>query len=328
MWIFQDLRRAWETMPTDPGPATVSWETNNPPAPRPQGTLFWPYWPVNGIQVMPGIEGFPDAVIHELGHQYMYNIFGWWFWSPDRWDDWWICLGHGVFTQTTPLCAWAEGWGSFLAVVVNGDPVFEWAPASSENLETQNWNDGRSRGDEVEGRVAGALYDLFDNANEGPFDSATFGFAPIWSIVRAAPHEGNFFEFWNSWRANGNNQHHAVRAIYQNTIDYDTWPTIANLPDRTVLQNFTWIHAIDLWEYSADAESVDSELTWVIQSGVNPACGVSLDSHWVNIAPQQGWLGSCDVTIAVSDGIYSNVDTFAVNVVPVRGRNYLPIILK
>ncbi len=48
----------------------------------------------------------------------------------------------------------------------------------------------------------------------------------------------------------------------------------------------------------------------------------------MNIAPQQGWLGYCNVTVSLNDSIKSDTDTFKVTVVRVRGNNYLPIILE
>lgn len=87
-------------------------------------------------------------------------------------------------------------------------------------------------------------------------------------------------------------------------------------------------HVVDLWDYSADDESTDAELGWQILNVTDPRCGVSLDNHFVNLAPQPGWLGWCDVTISVSDGIKASMDTFRVTVVPVRGRSFLPAILK
>ena len=157
------------------------------------------------------------------------------------------------------------------------------------DLETPTWGTaGWNNGDEVEGRVAGALYDLFDERPDG-LDQIAFGFAPIWTIVRTAPHEQNFAGFWSSWRAQGYNQHRAVQAIYQNTIDYDTPPTIANLPDRTVLQNFSWNNAIDLWAYSSDPESFDWELDWLITNTSDWRCGVTIDAQdYVDINPLPG----------------------------------------
>ena len=130
---------------------------------------------------------------------------------------------------------------------VNGDSCYEWGrgPCGAdggqfENLEMPTCGDGRPQGDTVEGRVAVALYDLFDSTNEG-FDSAWFGFAPIANIVFQAPHEDSFSASWDSWKGSGQNKHHAVRAIWQTTIDYDTPPRFAPpLSDRTVLQGFGW----------------------------------------------------------------------------------------
>lgn len=94
--------------------------------------------------------------------------------------------------MNSETCAWSEGWADFLPLLVNNDPCFEWArgPCGAgggafENLEVRSRNDMPPAfpwGDRVEGRIAGALYDLFDNNNEG-FDSAAFGFDPIAAIV-------------------------------------------------------------------------------------------------------------------------------------------------
>ncbi len=144
------------------------------------------------------------------------------------------------------------------------------------------------------------------------------------------PHEDRFSAFWNSWKVSGHNKHRAVRAIWQNTIDYDTPPRFEPLlPDRTVLQGFTWENAIDLWAYSADEESNDWELDWQIIHTSDGRCGATIDAQdFVDIRPQAGWLGSCDVTIRVSDSLKTADDTFRVNVVPVRARVFLPLVLK
>jgi len=338
MWIFQDLRRAWEYVQSnagaDPGSVTARWEKGKnslfPCIGDPTGTCAWPYPPISGIFIGHDDRNSPDIVVHELGHQYMYNASGTWWW-PNV-GDMLACLSHGIRDQENALCAWSEGWADFLALAVNGDACFDWnnTPCSGLNLETPTWGTPgwNNNGDEVEGRVAGALYDLFDQANDG-LDQTTFGFAPIWTIVRTAPHEQNFAGFWSSWRAQGYNQHRAVQAIYQNTIDYDTPPTIANLPDRTVLQNFSWNNAIDLWAYSSDPESFDWELDWLITNSSDWRCRVTIDAQdFVDINPLPGWLGSCDVTIRVSDGIKFGYDTFTVRVVPVAARVYLPLVMK
>jgi len=333
MWIFQDLRRGWEyiftTTGTDPGSATARWEKDKTTFLPCTDTCAWPYFPIGGIFISHLDRHSPDVIIHELGHQYMYNASGTWWW-PNV-GDMLECLSHGIQDRENALCAWSEGWADFFALAVNGDACFDWnnIPCSGLNMETPTWGTpGWNNGDEVEGRVAGALYDLFDQANDG-LDQTTFGFAPIWTVVRTAPHEQNFAGFWSGWRMQGYNQHRAVQAIYQNTIDYDTPPTIANLPDRTVLQGFSWDNAIDLWAYSSDPESFDWELNWLIAHISDWRCRVTLDvQRYVDIHPWPGWLGSCDATIRVSDGIKFDYDTFTVRVVPVAARIYLPLVIR
>jgi hypothetical protein len=349
MWIFQDLRRAWEYVSShaglDPGSVTARWEKDKNCyriLANICNSFFWPYYPLHGIFISNEHAVSADTVVHELAHQYMYNAMGWWYWSPSNWDDFFACvvLGHDIFVSRTQLCAWTEGWANFLPLVVNGDRCYDFrtGPCSGVpdrdhyDLETHSRSDDPQRfpwGDTVEGRVAGALYDLFDSTNEG-FDSATFGFAPIARIVLQAPHEDRLLAFWNSWKAGGWNKHHAVRAIYQNTIDYNTPPRFAPLlPDRTLLQGFSWPRAIDLWEYAVDEESADWEMDFRIANVTDWRCRVSLEGNrWINLAPIPGWLGRCDVTIQVSDSLRAADDTFQVNVVPVRARVFLPLVLK
>ncbi len=339
MWIFQDLHRAWEYMRStagiDPGSATAKWERD---------VNCYPSWPFCSSYFNGGVGGpyvfiahdsavSGDTVVHETGHHYMWNQTGWWLW----WDV--GCYNHQLFSQEDVNCAWSEGWADFLPLVVNGDECYDFGrgPCGAgggafENLETRSRNDLPPLfpwGDTVEGRVAGALYDLFDSANED-FDSATFGFAPIANIVFQAPHEDRFSAFWDSWKDSGQNKHHAVRAIWQNTIDYDTPPRFEPLlPDRTVLQGFGWENAIDLWAYSADEESNDWELDWQIVYTSDWRCGVTIDAwDFVDIHPQAGWLGSCDLTIRASDSLKTADDTFRVNVVPVQARVFLPLVLR
>ena len=116
----------------------------------------------------------------------------------------------------------------------------------------------------------------------------------------------------------------------QNTIDYDTPPRFSTLlPDRNVLQGHSYLHTIDLWSYTTDDESAESDLTYQVTNVTDPRCEVSVVSgHWINIVPQTGWLGVCDVTVRVSDSLKTVSDTFQVAVVPVVGRIYLPIVMK
>jgi hypothetical protein len=332
MWIFQDLRRGWEyiqnTTGTDPGSATVRWEKDKTGLSPCNSGCFWPFPSVNGI-FLPFQPGQPsDIVVHELGHQYMYNASGWWGVDVS-------CFNHSIFNRTDWLCAWTEGWSDYFALAVNnGDTCFDFGigPCGAgglqfENLETHARGDGQPEGDDVEGRVAGALYDLSDSVDDG-YDHANFGFSPIWTIVGDNSDENRFGLFWLTWIAFGYNQHRAVQAIYQNSIDYDTPPSIANIPDRVALQNLPLMGAADLWDYSSDQESTDPELTWAV-AGTTGGCGASIRDHFVDVFPPQNWQGvSCNITVQVSDGIKTGSDTFNVHTVPIVARAYLPLILK
>jgi subtilisin-like proprotein convertase family protein len=85
MWIFQDLRRAWEyvwnnTNPhTDPGSATARWEKDKNDLPPCSGDSCF-YAGPGGSYVFIAHRNTPsaDGVVHEVGHHYMYN------WTLDK----------------------------------------------------------------------------------------------------------------------------------------------------------------------------------------------------------------------------------------------------
>ncbi|MDD2695803.1 MAG: proprotein convertase P-domain-containing protein, partial [Anaerolineales bacterium] len=200
MWIFQDLRRAWEyfrdnTSPqADPGSVTARWEKDNDCYPFEPGicSSFF-YAGIGGPFIFIAQRNLisADAVVHEAGHHYMYNLNGWWLW----WNI--DCYYHNVFSLEDTDCSWSEGWADFFALVANGDPCYDFGigpctgipDQSHYDLENHSLNDNPQNypfGDKVEGRVAGSLYDLFDSANES-YDSASFDFAPIADLVVNSP---------------------------------------------------------------------------------------------------------------------------------------------
>jgi hypothetical protein len=298
MWIFQTMRDAFEYLAAydDPGSVTVEWANDST-----EGTYY-----VRGedVHLVAADKGFPDVIVHEMAHNYMWNIYGDWMpvtYCPDP---------HYINAVSHVNCAWTEGWAYLLPLVVNDDPIFH-ADGWSVNLEnpTGPWDDG----DAVEGRVAGALWDIFDTVNDG-YDQYSDGFTEIWDTIYNQ-NDNNFLEYWAAWRSRGHNDHDAVKSVYQNTIDYDSAPTIAGLPDRTLIENGSWDNAIDLWLYSSDLESSDLELDYAIVNVSNPNCGVSIDvADYIDISPVPDWQGSCDVTVEVSDGIKGDSDVFTIAV--------------
>jgi hypothetical protein len=342
MWIFQDLRRAWEyirnhTSPQfDPGSVTAKWENLQDCYPsKPFCSSFFDGGAGGTFIFISHPQRISvDTVVHETGHHYVYNATGWWLW-----DDPW-CYNHDVFSQESSFCAWSEGWADFLPLAMTAPadqcydklvgPCTGAVDSQYYNLETHGRGDQYPWGDTLEGRVAGALYDLFDSTNEG-YDSAAVGFDPITDIVFQESDYYALYYFWVDWKSSGQNKHHALRAIYQNTIDYDTLPRFSPLlPDRNVLQNHPITHAIDLWAYTTDDESGDSEVTYSIVNLPDWHCGIALvDGHWINILPQSGWLGSCgNVVVRVNDSLHTADDTFVVTIVPVQGTVNMPLIMK
>jgi len=318
VWVFDDLRRGSEfvkgnTNPSvDPGGSIAYWQAGvtsfglcNP------GSCFYggvggPWIFINDVLV--GVQDNPE---HELGHHYMYTATGgWWNASPN-------CMNPDMWLPSDEGCAWSEGWAYFFALAANNDPVYD-----TTNLETPTWGDGRQQGHTVKARVAGALWDLRDPVSDGT-DNVYFGFAPIWTVMARQPGLDNFRAFWDRWVALGYDRHGAVRAIYQNTIDYDALPTL-NVPSQMVLRNGNL--TIDLWPYSYDFETNVTLLTYPAIRSTDARCGASLNTHFVNLHPQTNWTGTCTVSVDVNDTLKTGNGNFTVQVVP--WGIFLPLILK
>ncbi len=337
MWIFQDLRRAWayvinNTSPLiDPGSVTAIWEKNVNDYSPCSGSCFLAG---TGIFINDGYVNSQDTIVHETGHNYMFNKTGWWLY----WDI--PCFNHNIFSVEDIYCSWSEGWADFLPILVNGDTCYDLNSGHcsgipdiySFNLETHDRSDDPQYfpwGDFVEGRIAGALYDLVDPNDDG-YDTASFGFGPVANValINNAVTNDTFVQFWNNWGYSGQSFHQGVRAIYQNTIDLDYPPTIGGIPDLTVLQNLGASQILDLWMFSSDVESNYEELDYYVKNVSDANCGVSIQDGWVNISPTHGWLGSCEVTVEVNDSIKTDDDTFWIEVVPATGWNYVPLMMQ
>jgi hypothetical protein len=167
----------------------------------------------------------------------MANANQWWYWSPDCWN-------HYMFVAGTMECAMAEGWADYFSMVVKNTPCWTFGLVACQgqpditfyNLETHSRVDDPnsfSWGDGVEGRVAGALWDLYDsyNSNED-FDRMSEGFSSIARITlsRSSPVR-TFGEFWSDWVGyypDGMEQFLSGLVLWWNTID----------ENETVLQRY------------------------------------------------------------------------------------------
>jgi len=120
-------------------------------------------------------------------------------------------------------CAWTEGWANFWAIYVKGSPYLFGYNLENKDWDTPDWDDG----DEVEGRVAGALWDIYDELGgycyePDYFDQYDGEFNDdIWDTFCDGPHD-TFEDFWDEWKVGKSDEvfFDANGSLYQNTIDY------------------------------------------------------------------------------------------------------------
>ncbi len=329
MWIFQDMQRTREFFLTQthpmlsPGFLTAHWEKDRNEE-----------WPCDSscfqgthIFIAHNSALSNDIVVHELGHHVMYNRTGQWYIDP-------ACFVHTMFQPINAGCAWFEGWANFFALAVNGDRCYDInqnvCGANSVDLENHTINDNPQTfpfSDTVEGRVAGALYDLMDFSNEHPwFDTAACGFHWIANNALAWVGKNNFYHFYQGSPLDV--RHDTLRSIWQNTIDYDQPPIANPIPTVRTLQNATWNNVLDLTIYTSDPESPKSDLIYTFVSQSNANCGVSFNSYLVSVAPTYNWVGICTVTYRVSDTLKTTTSSFSVQVAAITSRVYLPVVVK
>jgi hypothetical protein len=263
-----------------------------------------------------------STVVHEYGHNVMWNVYG------ETMPISGCPSPHYIQYISATNCAWTEGWADFFSSAVRNEGWYAWPSGATLNLETPNWSSPNwDDGVQVEGRVAGQMWDTIDGANDG-FDTwtAPYGFREIWDVVYNQ-NDDNFAEYWAAWVARGHSKHFGLIMAYQNTIDYDTAPTVSGIPDVTRTGAGPFNNVLDLWVYSSDTESYDSQLTYTIQSVSNAGVGATIDGlGYVDVDPVPGWWGTATVVVNVSDGAKSDTDTFVITILP--NRNFIPFITK
>lgn len=169
-----------------------------------------------------------DIVLHEYGHWVMYVAYNSWFpitYCPSP---------HYINLYSHPNCGWTEGWADFFPLACQSwertlyDSVFEWGTGSWIDLEPPTWGtSGWDNGEGVEGRVAGALLDIFDQQSDGydiwarTHGSFPHAFAEIWDTLRNGGHHNNIDEYMVAWKTRGHTVGMLLAAsLWQNTIDY------------------------------------------------------------------------------------------------------------
>lgn len=303
-WIVDDMAKAYATPPDPVGGHFVYWSP---------GSTVWAHYERGGSIYLAGgdADDTPDTVLHEMGHSVMYEIYGEYMpttYCPEP---------HYLMGSSHVNCAWTEGWAHVWHMWTTNDPIRDYPGGGAVDLEAATWGDGNDEGRTVEGRVAGAVWDIADSAEDG-YDKFSDGWLNIWHIMYHHNCD-KFSEFWGQWKAHNFNTHGAVASIYQSTIDFNTPPAFGGLPDITVAEDVFLANAMDLDDYASDAESYDHQLVFEIASVSPPNLQIGIDpNHRVNLQGALNWHGTADVLIRCSDGIVSINDTFTVTVTPVN----------
>lgn len=199
----------WATTHTTCRQLNINWSSTST-----DGTYYQPA--TNDVHLAAADPDSAITVVHEVGHGVMDETYN------DSMPSTPNCNPHFITGASSAGCAWVEGWAEWFPASVYNDPFFRWPDGGSLNLETPNastpgWDDG----DTVEGRVAGALIDVSDFANDG-FDTYGEGApGPIWTTF-SNHRSTTLANFWSHRTSDGFNVSDpgALASLFQNSIDY------------------------------------------------------------------------------------------------------------
>jgi hypothetical protein len=204
-WLFEDILRSNRMLKPikDPGKATIVWDLGNIDG-------YSHFDRLSGKIEINSDDYSKDFIIyHEIGHNYMSNLY----------QKWWpkqSCDGPHYFTKASnPGCAWTEGWSNFFALVVNRSSIFPGHILHVQDVNFEHVQKFEQKGDSVEGRVIGSLWDLYDTNNDG-LDQANYSFQRIYRTIFDT-RISNFNEFWEVWKTTDQSTK-ALNAIRQNGL--------------------------------------------------------------------------------------------------------------
>ncbi|WP_328494769.1 hypothetical protein OHS59_19965 [Streptomyces sp. NBC_00414] len=199
--------RCWDRDDTDCFHIEILW-----PMPDADGTFY----SVEDDQVhLPDLVAeSARSVVHEIGHGVMDDVYKGDFpeWEPS-------CKPHYI-NKAVPLasCAWLEGFADFYSAIVLEPTPHDW----SDEIELPTWGTPDwENGDKVEGRIAGALWDLIDFGAEDPWDHFGEGEDEVWETFLDNVSE-TFADYWRQRGESGYDVGDGPQsALYQNTLDYN-----------------------------------------------------------------------------------------------------------
>jgi hypothetical protein len=205
----------------------------------------------NDIHLAADDPNAPVTVVHEIGHAVMDDLYN------DNYPATPNCNPHSVTATSSAGCAWTEGWAEWFPATVYNDPFFRWPNGASLDLENASWGNGWGEGDTTEGRVAGALIDISDYANEPTWDRYGEGPWNIWTTSRRH-NSTTMANFWANRAADGFNvaDSGARASLYQNTIDYQFRDGLGNYaplsrPQPVPPHNFGYSTSSPYWSVVA-----------------------------------------------------------------------------
>ncbi len=219
--VFNTLNLAWNHATTeggrDPGHVAAKYPAD--------GTFYSTFW--NELSIEAEYNDGPDVIAHEYGHAIQHHAYGNQTFSPG---------GPHTFGDTTqdPKLSWSEGWATAFALNIRHDGSFNWHEGDG-GQPIEAFSLSNREGEKNEGRVAAALLDLMDAANDNnggdedlgrndSSDSNTGNTIPLSLILDGVLWGGShetITEFWSSLSGelNGTRRTEARRVMNYNWMD-------------------------------------------------------------------------------------------------------------
>lgn len=296
LWTFVNLVEGYMYLEgeigRDPGQVTAFWSSTSQDGPR--------YDPEDrSIHLRDADAGFAHVVVQQEAYAFLHNAYGM---LPGPWSGCTAGPQESVKSKAEDGCAFVQGLATFFPLAVYASPEFESLAVRALDLDLQGAGmPGWSDGDQVAGRIAGALWDLHEaDTTVETYDKVNASFGDIWSVVLGRK-PATMSSWWQGWLDAGLDGCSALGTLFQNTIDYNTPPVVSHLADVEMDEDTTL--AIDLADYVRDAECPDEELTFALVDAGASEAGVHLvPTSVISITPQANWHGATLVKATVSDG--------------------------
>lgn len=191
--LFQDMNQGWNFLTTaggqDPGFVDLCWPEDS--------SAYSTFW--EEIDIEDGDEVARDIVLHEYGHATMHNAYGG-YWPSNTGGD------HGFDDILHQNMAFTEGWGTFIALAINDDGVYN-SNGWSRSIENFSHVTGHTSGDGQvnEGHVAAGMNDVRDTAADGscaggaacdPSGANAAAMSQIWRDAFWGSKADNIGAFW------------------------------------------------------------------------------------------------------------------------------------